>query len=125
MGWSPAGDVRRRDACHRRFHSIGLPSKSLKGRAHFDTTGIPLKRFMGELCTTARLVRVIEGKDGTTIYVGGVNSPWQLKLYGKTDSIVRVEFMLQSTFLRKHGIVRPHELSLSEKDTPLGACLFP
>ncbi len=81
----------------------------------FDTTGIPLERFTRELCTTARTFREIEGEDGTTIYVGGVNSPWQLRIYQKTYWVVRVEFMLRSTFLRNHGIVRPYELSLLRK----------
>lgn len=97
------------------FIRLGCRARISRVELTFDTTGIPLERFMWEICTTARIVRVIEGEDGTTIYIGGVNSPWQLKMYEKTHSIVRVEFMLQSTFLRKHGIVRPHELSLLRK----------
>jgi hypothetical protein len=97
------------------FVRLGCRAKVSRVELTFDTTGIPLERFIWELCTTARSIRVIEGEEGTTVYVGGVNSPLQLKMYDKTHSIVRVEFILQSTFLRNHEIVRPHELSLLRK----------
>jgi hypothetical protein len=81
----------------------------------FDTEGIPIERFSRELCTTARTVREFEGEYGTTIYVGGSNSSWRLKIYQKTYAIARIEFTLQNRFLRKHGIHRPQELSLLRK----------
>ena len=81
----------------------------------FDTEGFPFNFFARELCTTARKGGAFEGKNGTTIYVGGTNSSWRLKLYRKTYEVVRVEFTLQSRFLRKHGISRPQELSLLRK----------
>jgi hypothetical protein len=94
------------------FMRIGCRARVSKVELTFDTTGIPLERFTRELCTTARTFREIEGEYGTTIYIGGVNSPWQLRIYQKTHQIVRIEFMLRSTFLRSHGVIRPHELSL-------------
>jgi hypothetical protein len=81
----------------------------------FDTKGILLDRFTSELCTRARIVGEIEGEYSTTLYAGGVHSPWQLKIYRKTHDVVRVEFTLRSAFLRKHGIVKPEEISLLRK----------
>jgi hypothetical protein len=98
------GFVRR--GCRMRVSQIELT---------FDTEGIPLERFTRDLCTTARTFREFDSEYGATLYVGGVNSPWQLKIYQKSYAIVRVEFMLRSTFLRNHGIVRPHEVSLLGK----------
>jgi hypothetical protein len=81
----------------------------------FDTKGIPLDWFTSELCTTARIFREVEGRFGTTIYAGGVRSEWQLKIYRKGHDIGRIEFTLRSAFLRRHGIVRPEEISLLRK----------
>jgi hypothetical protein len=94
------------------FLRSGCRAKVTRVEVTFDTTGIQLERFTRELCTAARAFREIEGKFGSTIYVGGANSPWQLRAYQKTYRIVRVEFMLRSTFLRNRGIVRPKDLSL-------------
>jgi len=81
----------------------------------FDSEGIPLDLFNRELCTRARTVREFEGEYGNTLYVGGSNSSWRLKIYRKTYDVVRTEFTLQSRFLRKRGISRPQELSLLRK----------
>jgi hypothetical protein len=94
------------------FLRLGCRARVSRIELTFDTQGIPLESFTRELCTTARTFREFESKHGATLYVGGVNSPWQLKIYQKTYAIVRIEFMLRSTFLRSLGIVKPHELSL-------------
>jgi hypothetical protein len=93
------------------FLRLGCRAKVSKVELTFDTEGIPLERFSWELCTSARTFREFQNANGPTLYVGGVNSPWQLRIYQKTYAIVRTEFTLRSTFLRKYGIVRPHELS--------------
>jgi hypothetical protein len=80
----------------------------------FDTEGIPLNLFSRELCTTARAVREFENAHGPTLCIGSPRSSWRLKIYQK-GAPVRVEFTLQSRFLRKHGIRRPQELSLVRK----------
>ena len=94
------------------FMRVGCKAKVSKIELTFDTQGIPLERFTWELCATARTFREFKGAHGSTLYVGGVNSPWQLKIYQKSYAIVRIEFTLRSTFLRNLGIVKPHELSL-------------
>ena len=78
----------------------------------FDTEGIPLEHFTRELCSTARIFREFESDSGSTLYVGGVNSSWQLKIYQKTYTIVRVEFTIRNLFLRKHGIIRAQQACL-------------
>jgi hypothetical protein len=76
----------------------------------FDVEGIPLWRFARDLCTRAQ-VRAVYGRNGTeTIYVGAPRSPWQARIYQKTRSIARVEFILRSAFLRALNIRRPQEL---------------
>jgi hypothetical protein len=81
----------------------------------FDTEGIPPDLFSRELCTTARAIREFEDEYGTTLCLGSPSSSWRMKIYRKTYAVVRIEFTLQNRFLRKHGIVRPQELSLLRK----------
>jgi hypothetical protein len=64
-------------------------------------------------------VRKFLDKNGkTTIYVGALRAPRELRLYEKTDSIVRVEFILRSTFLRALSVRKPQDLLLV-KNAPL------
>jgi hypothetical protein len=98
------------------FMRLGCRAKVSRVELTFDTTGIPLERFTWELCTRARKSWEIEDEEGrATVYAGGVRSPLQLTIYQKAQSVVRVEFKLRSAFLRKNGIVRPHELSRLRK----------
>ena len=79
----------------------------------FDSSGIPLWRFTRDLITRAKLIKQEFSREGAaTVYVGGRKNPWQLRIYQKTPSIVRVEFILRSRFLREHCINLPQELSL-------------
>jgi hypothetical protein len=81
----------------------------------FDTEGIPMSRFRRELCSRAR-VRTYQDQSGkVTVYVGGSRSQWELRLYEKTDSVVRIEFVLRSAILRAHNIRRPQDLLLLKK----------
>jgi hypothetical protein len=94
------------------FMRLGCRAKVSQLELTFDTEGIPLELFTWELCTTARTFREMESDYGATLYAGGVNSSWQLKIYQKTDAIVRVEFTIRNMFLRKVGIVRAPEAYL-------------
>jgi hypothetical protein len=82
----------------------------------FDTEGSPLEKFAGDLCSRAEVNAVFdeEGRE-KTIYCGKPRSAWGLRLYEKTDSIVRAEFILRSVFLRSLGIRKPQELLLLRK----------
>ena len=82
----------------------------------FDTESIPVWRFARELCTRARMITEIYNNGLlATLYVGSARSPLQVRIYRKTFSIVRVEFVLRSVFLRAHGIRRPPDLLLLRK----------
>jgi hypothetical protein len=86
------------------FMRAGYKAKVSAVEMTFDTRDIPLARFTRDLCTRARLFKEFDGDQGSTVYVGGANSPWQLRIYQKTFSVVRIEFILRSTFLRSHNI---------------------
>jgi len=78
----------------------------------FYTDRIPQARFARHLCSRAR-ERTYRDKNGkTTIYGGSTRGPWDLRLYEKTDSIVRVEFILRSSSLRALSIRKPQDLLL-------------
>lgn len=81
----------------------------------FDTQSIPLWRFGRELCSRASVTEVTGTNGMVTIYVGTPRSPWQMRIYGKGYSIVRVEFILRSAFLRAHRIHKPQDLLLLKK----------
>jgi hypothetical protein len=76
----------------------------------FDITGFPVWRLVRELCSKAQISER-GGEDGShTVYVGSPRSCWQARIYRKTFSTARVEFMLHRDFLRSHGIHRPQDL---------------
>jgi hypothetical protein len=81
----------------------------------FDTKGIPLWRFGRDLCTRARVTVQVGGDGRETLYVGGTRSPWQVRIYTKGCTTIRVEFILRSAFLRAHGIHEPQDLLLLKK----------
>lgn len=81
----------------------------------FDVAGISLESLAGELCARAG-VRWFSDKDGReTLYVGSPRSPYQLRIYQKTWSIVRIEFVLRNGFLRRCGMRRPQDLLLLKR----------
>jgi hypothetical protein len=52
-----------------------------------------------------------------SLYFGLPTSRWQLRVYQKTDAIVRVEFVLRLSFLRSNMIEQPVDvLKLSEME---------
>jgi hypothetical protein len=84
----------------------------------FDTEGISMWRFRRELCSRAR-VRTYQYQSGkVTVYVGAAGSQWELRIYEKTASVVRIEFVLRSASLRAYNIRRPQDLLLL-KEVPL------
>jgi hypothetical protein len=93
------------DGLFRRGYTAAISSVELT----FDTAGTPLWRFGRDLCSRATVTE-LGSQARRTLYVGGPRSPWQVRIYQKTLSLVRVEFVLRSTFLRAHGIRRPQDL---------------
>ena len=97
------------------FLRQGCRAKVSRMELTFDVEGIPLDLFARELCTSARSFKEFASNSGTTLYAGGAKSPWQAKLYEKSPTITRFELTLRNVFLRRHGIVRPHEAFMLRK----------
>lgn len=87
---------------------IALPSEA---EVTFDLSGLSVDFFERSLLTSARRFRN-EGRRMRTHYVGGRKSPWQLRIYDKTPSVVRFEFIARRAFLREHLIQTPAHLRL-------------
>jgi hypothetical protein len=78
----------------------------------FDVTGYSFPFFREHLLTTAHSVTEVGKPDRMTLYAGGPRSPWQLRIYQKTDSLMRVEFILRRAWLHAHGIEQLDDLLL-------------
>jgi hypothetical protein len=95
-------------------HSLirrGFRSQLSKVEFTFDLTSTSVNFFIRHLETHARIRKVLCDQFGNqTYYVGGTRSPWQLRIYQKTDLIVRVEFIFRRPFLTAHNIQYPHQL---------------
>ena len=72
----------------------------------FDVTESSPAFFREHLLTTAHGVYEVGEEGSKTLYAGGPRSLWQLRIYQKTDSLMRVEFILRRGYLQAHGIQR-------------------
>jgi hypothetical protein len=82
----------------------------------FDFTGTSIFELDRQLFHRARQVKTLTDKRGwTTIYIGSPRSSLQVRIYQKTASVVRLEFVLRRGFLAKHGINRPEDVLLLRK----------
>jgi hypothetical protein len=79
----------------------------------FDFTGTSIDEVRQLPIHRAKGVRVlIDGRGWQTIYIGSPRSAWQVRIYQKTKSVVRLEFVLRRRFLSRHGIKRPEDVLL-------------
>jgi hypothetical protein len=79
----------------------------------FDFTGTSVEDIGGQLIHRAKQVKTLTDERGwKTIYVGSPRSSWQVRIYQKTASVVRLEFVLRRGFLSRHGITRPEDVLL-------------
>jgi hypothetical protein len=77
----------------------------------FDVTEFPLSYFWKHWFSRSHLTKEFYDREGhETFYIGGPRSPWQLCVYHKTESVVRIEFKLRSVFLAAHGISHAEDL---------------
>lgn len=73
-----------------------------------DIHGEHLLDIRRRLPASNRPIRQFKDESGReTLYFGLPTSSWQLRVYEKTDAIVRVEFVLRLPFLRSHRIDQP------------------
>jgi hypothetical protein len=77
----------------------------------FDVTGLPIEFFRHSLFSSAHKFKRLRDEEGRrTYYVGGRTSPWQVRIYQKTETVVRLEFVLRRPFLRQHSITKISDL---------------
>ncbi len=79
----------------------------------FDLSGVSVAWLRKRIFTRARKFRMLRDLAGRrTFYVGGRTSPWQVRVYDKTQEVVRLEFVFRRPWLRKIGINRPQDLEV-------------
>jgi hypothetical protein len=76
----------------------------------FDVLDYSLAYFRQRLFTRARSITELGREGHKTFYAGKPRSPWQLRVYQKTESIVRVEYALRRAFLRAQRIEQIEDL---------------
>ncbi len=81
-----------------------------------DVTGTTIDYILQHLIQRARGdVRVLSDGKRRTIYVGSPRSKWEVRIYQKRRSVLRLEFILRRPFLSKHGINQPEDVLLLRK----------
>lgn len=71
----------------------------------FDLSDVSVGWLRKRIFTRARKFRRLRDSQGRrTFYLGSRISPWQVRIYEKTDEVVRLEFILRRPFLRKIGV---------------------
>lgn len=93
----------------------------------FDVSEFPISYFWRHWLTPRdrRTSELWDHAGRETFYVGGPTSSWQLCVYQKTESIVRVEFKFRPLFLAGLGILHTEDL-LRLRDVDLWALVsFP
>ena len=79
----------------------------------FDLTGRSVPWFeRGTFSSARRFVTLRDEQGRRTFYAGGPTSPWQLRVYEKTNEVTRFEFALRRRFLRQRRISLPQDLEL-------------
>lgn len=98
------------------FFRCGYRATVSAAEVTFDVAGIPYWRATRDLHTRAWTQKeLFDPKGRGTTYIGSVRSPWQARIYVKTPRLLRIEFVLRSRFLRRHGIRRPEQLYLVKR----------
>jgi hypothetical protein len=93
------------------FFRCGYRATVSAAEVTFDVAGIPYWRATRDLHSRARTQKEFFDPNGRgTTYIGSVRSPWQARIHVKAPGLLRIEFVLRSRFLRKHGIRRPEQL---------------
>jgi hypothetical protein len=59
---------------------------------------------------SSKLVEFQDSRGWETLYIGSRLSPWQVRIYQKTESVVRLEYILRRPFLRARGILSCEDL---------------
>lgn len=77
----------------------------------FDVSSPGLETIRKQAIHRARQTcSLVDDEGRQTFYVGSRFSPWQMRVYQKTETIVRIEFIFRRPFLVKNGLLRPIDL---------------
>lgn len=76
----------------------------------FDLTGLSIDYFWRSIMSRAKRYVLWERDGGKAVYVGGQTSPSQVRVYAKTETVTRFEFILRRQFLRRLLIRRLPDL---------------
>ena len=78
----------------------------------FDTTGVSVDDYRQLILSPARtFTQIPSDREPETIYVAGRTSPWQLRIYTKSPTVTRFEYILRAEHLRKVKISTPLDLA--------------
>ena len=82
----------------------------------FDVTGATIDYVLWHIIHRAQTdLRVLSDGKRATIYAGSPRSAWEVCIYEKTSTVLRLEFILRRPFLSRHGINRPEDVLLLRK----------
>lgn len=97
----------------RAFLRCGLRAEVNLIELTFDLRCITILYLRRRLLTRARRYHC-QSEPGTctTLYLGAPRSPWQVRVYQKTASVVRVELILRRAFLKTHNVCTLDDLLL-------------
>lgn len=77
----------------------------------FDTTGVSVDDYRQLLLSPARtFTQIPSDRTPETIYVGVRQGPWQIRIYTKSPTVTRFEYVLRAEHLRKVEISTPLDL---------------
>jgi hypothetical protein len=83
----------------------GFRSRVAQVELTFDLSRYSFPLLHQQLLSQARSMTELNDDFGNaTLYAGTARSPWQLRIYQKTDNCVRVEFVLRPAFLHRNGM---------------------
>lgn len=77
----------------------------------FDISATEVAAIRRQAVHSARRTCLLRDDTGrSTYYIGSRQSAWQIRVYKKTETIVRIEFIFRRPFLVKNGLLRPLDL---------------
>jgi len=82
----------------------------------FDVRVGRVSSILDQITHRAKRQHLLRDRRGReTLYIGSKISPWQVRIYQKTKSIVRIEFIFRKAFLLRHEIHRVEDVLMLRK----------
>jgi hypothetical protein len=104
----------------RNFLCLGFRAEPSRLELTFDVNRFSVTGIADWVYSRARQSLPFRDRFGReTFYVGSPKSPWELRVYQKADSVVRIEWIFRRAFFRAHFVKTP-ELVLFLRNFDLG-----